>query len=260
MISEQLTEYFDKLDILGIPLSNGQKRWYAAKWQLMGEDTFREYPSYPDEAFAASQDGYWYASEMKGLIDAGHITNLSYDKALVVHTAFDLGQHDHQVIWFFQVTKSGEIHVIDFFKKTNTDIALTKTLLDSKGYTYGTHIWPHDANSRDKAGITYVQQASNLNLKGYVLERSGLLDGIRLVRTSFGKFWFDQNKCKQGIHDLAAYKKKWSSQICGWSSEPMHDDASHTADAFRYLCQGLPHVSSNNDLKQDYDAIRKFWG
>lgn len=219
----------------------------------------REYPSFPEEAFQASQDGFWYASIIKELYNTGHITNISYDRGLLVHTAFDLGQADHQVIWFFQITKHGDINVIDFWKGKDTNIALTVQILKDKGYTYGTHIWPFDANSRDKAGITFVQQASNFNLSGMVLDQSGFLDGVRITRTTLGKCWFDQTKCREGINDLQNYKKRWNSAIGGWTNEHVHDDASHTADAFRYLAQGYGKVDSSN-LSDMSKALRGFWG
>ncbi len=261
LLTDNQREYFDKLQLVeGILLTEEQKLWYVKKQELVKEDMTREYPSTVEEAFSASQDGYWYASLMLDLQVAGHISNVSHDKALPVHTAWDLGQADYQCIWFFQINRQGEINIIDFVKKTSCDIGLTANILNQKGYTYGTHIWPHDANARDRAGITFVQQAAELNLSGVVLEQSGLVDGIRLVRTTLSRCWFDQTKCKQGISDLIHYKKRWSSQISGWTKEPVHDDASHAADAFRYLCQGLSLINGPGNIKSDYDAVRKFWG
>lgn len=257
-ISIDQTEYFDKLYVDGIKLTESQKAWYCNKALVLQEDVTREYPATPEEAFSASQDGYWYASLMKELLTSGHICNLSYDKALPVNTAWDLGQADSQVIWFFQITKQGEINVIDFIKKSSCDIALTANILNQKGYTYGSHIWPHDANARDRAGITFVQQAASLNLHGIVLEQSGLVDGIRMVRTTLSKCWFDQTKCREGLQDLLHYKKRWSSQLSGWTSEPVHDSCSHAADAFRYLCQGYSKVEAGKgDMGK---ALRAYFG
>lgn len=60
---------------------------------------------------------------------------------------------------------------------------------------------------------------------------------------------------------LENYKKKWSPIIGGWSSEPLHDEYSHGADAFRYLCAGLNKLSGiSGGLEKDYKAVRAFWG
>lgn len=259
-ISEVLEEYFAKVESRGVILTPQQKFWYAKKYELQRDDMFREYPTFSDEAFAASSEGYWYSTDMRKVAEAGRICDVSWDKSLPVHTAWDLGQGDFQVVWFFQVSPSGEIRCIDYFQSKNFDLNQTVAMLAAKGYTYGDHFWPHDANQRDKAGITFVQQAAGLNLHGQVLERAYKVDQIRLVRTTFSKTWFDKKKCKEGILCLENYKKKWSASIGGWTSEPQHDDASHGADAFAYLCQAAPRVLSTGSLESDAKALRNYWG
>ena len=260
IIPTQLEEYFAKLQLMAIPLNDNQKWWYAKKYETQQEDMTREFPSYPEEAFSSSQEGYWYAVQLKELYDKGHVLNISYDKALLVHTAWDLGQADYMVIWFFQINRAGEIMVIDYFQSRDTDLNLVKSLLKSKNYTYGTHIWPHDANARDRAGITFVKQAGEIDLYGLVLEVADKQHGIRLVRTTLSKCWFDKDRCKLGLIALQNYKKKWSSSIGGWTSEDAHDDASHGADAFRYLCSGYNRVENANDIKSDAKALNSFFG
>lgn len=255
-----LVEYFDKLYTMEIKLNPLQKNWYAYKWQILKEDTTREYPSYPDEAFSASKEGYWYASVMKELHESKHITNISYDKALPVHTSWDLGQADLMAIWFFQINRQGEVMIIDYFQRKDCDLNQVVAILQQKGYVYGTHIWPHDANARDRAGVTFVKQAAQLNLKGFVLEIHDKQDGIRLVRTTLAKCWFDQTKCKEGINALENYKKRYNSSIGGFTSEDIHDDFSHGADAFRYLCSGLSKLTVSKSVASDFQAARSYWG
>ena len=130
-----------------------------------------------------------------------------------------------------------------------------------KKYVYGKCIWPQDANARDRAGITFSSQARNYGWSGIVLEPHLLRDGINVVRNTLGKCWFDRTKCKDGIQCLENYKKKWSPVIGGWSSEPLHDEYSHGADAFRYLCAGIGKLSGNSgNLDGEYKALRSYWG
>lgn len=260
-IPTHLEEYFANLENRGIKLRDPQKWWYVKKYEIQQEDMLREFPSYPDEAFQASQEGNWYALQMKDLWDTGHITNVSYDRALPVYTAWDLGQADFTAIWFFQITRTGDINVIDYFQGRDKPLDQLTAILNAKKYTYSTCIWPSDANARDRAGITFVSQARNFGWSGIVLEQHGLRDGINLVRSTLGKCWFDQSRSKEGIICLENYKKKWSPIIGGWSSEPLHDEYSHGADAFRYLCSGLPRISaSSSSINSDYKALQKFWG
>ncbi len=259
-ISLKDNEYFDKLRVDGINLSDAQKRWYVKKSVTQQEDMLREFPSTQEEAFLSSQVGNWYATQMKDLYEAGRATKISYDKALPVHTAWDLGQADYTAIWFFQINRAGEIMIIDYFQRSDTPLDQIVQMLTSKGYTYGSHIWPHDAKARDKAGITFEDQARAFDITGFVLECHGKLDGINLVRTTLPKMWFDAIRCKEGLSALSNYKKRWNNQIGGFTSEDVHDEASHGADAMRYLCAGLEKIDSRTDSKNDLKAMRSYWG
>lgn len=260
-IPTHLEEYFAKLYLDGIKLTDPQKWWYTQKYKTQQEDMLREYPSLPEEAFQASQQGNWYAVQMKELWDTGHITNVSYDRALPVYTAWDLGQADFTAIWFFQLTRTGDVNVIDYFQGRDKPLDQLTSILHNKKYTYSTCIWPSDANARDRAGITFTHQARNFGWNGIVLEQHGLRDGINLVRSTVGRCWFDKNKCKEGISSLENYKKTWSSVIGGWTDTPLHDEYSHGADAFRYLCAGLNKVSGQHgQVDKEFKALRYFWG
>lgn len=255
-----ISDYFAKLHNQGIILTDGQKRWYAKKHEILQEDMLREYPSTPEEAFMASQEGNWFAAQIKELYENGRVTKISHDKALPVHTAWDLGQADFTAIWFFQINPVGEVMVIDYFQKTDTPLDQIAQMLQQKGYTYGTHIWPQDAKARDRAGITFQSQAASYNLIGIVLEQHGLIDGINLVRSTLSKMWFDGVKCKEGLACLENYKKRWNTSIGGFTSDPVHDEYSHGADAMRYLCAGIKKVQHSGSMESDYNALRAFWG
>ncbi len=259
-IPKDMEEYFEMLEALNIHLEDDQKRWYTKKYETLGDDMLREYPSTPSEAFQASQDAYFYAEQMKDINKEGRLTAVPYDRNLPVHTAWDLGQADNQVIWFFQISRTGAINVFDYLQKRNCDLPTTFQILTAKNYTYGTHIWPHDANHRDKAGITFKSQAAEFGLFGIVLENHGIADGINLVKTTLKRCFFDAKKCHEGIVCLETYSKRWSSAIGGFTSEPMHNEASHGADAFRYLCAGLRFLNSSSDLTDDTKALRNFFG
>jgi hypothetical protein len=45
-------------------------------------------------------------------------------------------------------------------------------------------------------------------------------------------------QCAKGIDCLDNYRKKWNESIGNWSDEPVHDQASHGADAFMQFAQG----------------------
>jgi hypothetical protein len=61
----QMQTYFAELEAKGISLNSGQRAWYVKKSEEQGEDMKREYPSTPEEAFEASIEGAYFATEMR---------------------------------------------------------------------------------------------------------------------------------------------------------------------------------------------------
>jgi phage terminase large subunit len=57
--------------------------------------------------------------------------------------------------------------------------------------------------------------------------------GIQAARTIFGKRYFDAEKCADGIQSLRHYSYEVNEKLGGLSKEPLHDQHSHAADAFR---------------------------
>lgn len=259
-VPTDMQEYFDSLHNQGIILTDQQKWWYTKKAETQQEDMKREYPSTDIEAFEASQVGNWYATQMRELRDARHVTKISYDRSQPVNCAWDLGQADHMAIWFFQINRVGELMIIDYFQKQDVPLNNIVDMLNTKGYTYGTHIWPADARARDRAGITFEQQAHAFGLKGYVLESHSLIDGINLTRTTLSKMWFDEERCREGLICLENYSKKWNNTLGGYSSEPLHNQYSHGADAMRYLVAGYQKVSNSTNTEDEMKALRYYFG
>ena len=50
--------------------------------------------------------------------------------------------------------------------------------------------------------------------------------------------WFDEERCKEGLEALANYKKEFDEKKDIWKLKPLHNWASHYADAFRYFAVG----------------------
>jgi hypothetical protein len=61
---------------------------------------------------------------------------------------------------------------------------------------------------------------------------------INAARSRIAECYFDEQRCAKGIACLDNYRKKWNESIGNWSDEPVHDQASHGADAFMQFAQG----------------------
>jgi phage terminase large subunit len=57
--------------------------------------------------------------------------------------------------------------------------------------------------------------------------------GIQAARTIFGKYFFDAEKCQDGIQALRHSRYEFDEKLKGLRKEPVRDHYSHAADAFR---------------------------
>ena len=148
VIPEPLARYFADLAAAGIHLRPAQKAWYARKAAQQGDAMRREFPATPDEAFAASVTGAYYAREMARVRGEGRILGLPHDPALSVNTFWDLGINDTNAIWFHQ--RAGrEDRFIDYYENSGEGLAHYVQALRDRPYTYGDHYLPHDVEVRE---------------------------------------------------------------------------------------------------------------
>ena len=67
-------------------------------------------------------------------------------------------------------------------------------------------------------------------------------EGIDAVRALIPRCWFDERKCERGIEALRQYRKGWDDRLKVFRDRPLHDWASHAADAFRYGALTLDEI------------------
>ena len=51
----------------------------------------------------------------------------------------------------------------------------------------------------------------------------------------FSRCWFDAERCRAGIEALQHYRRDYNERLREFKATPVHDAASHGADAFRGL-------------------------
>jgi phage terminase large subunit len=185
-------------------------------------------------------DGAIYARELREAAQSDRITRVPYDSTKPVHTFWDLGWADATSIWFAQAVGL-EYRVIDFLQMTQTAIPNIIQELQKRGYVYGIDYLPHDAQARSLsgAGRSIEQMMRGLGRTVHVQPRSSISDGINAVRSVFPNCWFDADKCADGLQALRHYRYKVDPESGQFSKEPLHDENSHAADAFRGLAMSL---------------------
>jgi hypothetical protein len=60
-------------------------------------------------------------------------------------------------------------------------------------------------------------------------------DQIQAGRATLAKAWIDSDHCQDGIEALINYRREWDEERRVFSPQPVHDWASHPADAWMTL-------------------------
>lgn len=236
-ITKEYQDYFEDLKVRHkIELTDAQKRWYIIKHRTNKEKMYKEYPSTMEEAFNATIQGAYYASEMAKVYSGRRITRVPHDSSLPVDTWWDLGMNDMNVIIFTQSVGS-EIRIIDCYANHGEGLAHYVKVLKERGYVYGSHTLPHDGDVRELGtGVTRKDTLTSLGLSDVRIgKKARIEDGIEKVRTLFSRFYFDEEKTDKLVSSLAAYRKEWDPTLGVFKDKPRHDENSHFADAMRTL-------------------------
>lgn len=253
--SNEMQSYFNQLLEVGIKLDDEQKNWYIGKEVTQKDEMRREYPSTPEESWEVSNEGLYYSKQMTMVRSQKRIGFVPYDEEIPVHTAWDLGYNDSNSIWFFQVFGK-EIRVIDYIEGSGESLAHWLGILKSKNYAYEKHIAPHDILVHEyTSGMTRQASARKMGINLIPAPKVEIIPGIDQVRNILSRCWFDEKKCAKGIKALDNYKKDWDERHACWRSQPLHNWASHGADAFRTLATGLCFVTNQRSLVDEHQDI-----
>jgi phage terminase large subunit len=230
----------------------------AAKAIMSPEEYDQEYEC----SFSAALVGAYYGKLMSAAEEDGRLTVVAHDPSVPVNTYWDLGVDDTTVIWFGQrVGKNW--HWIDYLEMSGEGLDYYAKELKKKKYMYGVHYLPHDAEAREMGtGKTRIETLKSLELRNTeVVPRQAVEDGINAVRMVIPRSWFDKDKCKRGIEALRSYERKWDSKNKIYQQKPLHNWASHGADAFRTAAMSMERKSPNDvrnyprQAKTDYDIF-----
>ncbi|WP_229729255.1 PBSX family phage terminase large subunit [Agaricicola taiwanensis] len=184
-------------------------------------------------------DGAIYANEIRAATEQGRIGRVPYVPGVPVHTFWDLGRADKTSIWFIQVV-GFEFRVVDYYENRGYALDHYLGILQGRGYVYGEDHLPHDAqNEQLGAKRTIEQQMRDIGRKVSIVPKIGVADGINAARTVFGRCWFDEEKTADGLTCLRRYRYDVDPDTQQYSKNPLHDEASHGADAFRYFAVAM---------------------
>jgi hypothetical protein len=123
--------------------------------------------------------------------------------------------------------------------------------MQEKKYIYGRHVAPHDVAVRELGtGKSRRQTAKELGINFDTAPKLSVDDGINAVRGIFNRCWFDRIKCNRGLQALKNYKKDWDDKNMVYRKHPLHNWASHGADALRTFAVGFKKPVAPPDPSQ----------
>lgn len=195
-------------------------------------------------------DRSYYQQGIKDLEEVRSIGEYPYMPGQGVITGWDLGL-DGTAIWFAQV-RDDKINIIDYYE----DLATDKTIKDfirvlrTKPYSYSKHILPHDAV---KTTLMSKDSVKSLLTKEYpgivrIAKREAVHEGIMRAKDRLYLCRFNKSTTTRGIQALLSYAPdaRGDGSV---KAKPLHNWASHGADAFRYLLNNI-NIDSDNGFGQ----------
>lgn len=239
----------------------------------MLRDKERDYDYYLNvwEGHCVQQlEGAVYAKQLRKMQEDGRITRVPWERDSPVYTWWDIGRADRTAIWFGQRVAM-QWRLIDYFEDSNEDMPYYLKELQRKEYFYSTLWLPHDAKHK-RMGMPHSlwRMTRDMGFDAQITPNIPRVEGINAARVMMGMCWIDEKNCEAGLDRLRHYRYKIIDGHL--SNEPLHDDASDGADAFRYFAVAAKTPGNVNDtikgrlraaadaLRGQYDKAQEFSG
>lgn len=219
----------------------------AARREMSEEEFNQEFEC----SFAAAMVGAYFGKQMEEAENQGRITKVLADPNVYVNTWWDLGLDDATAIWFTQPSGMN-YRVLKYMEASDVDLPTWVRQVKNLPYNYDRHYLPHDAMQRDfGTNKTRAQIMENLGLRPLEVQpKFRKEDQINAARTMIQKCYFDREGCEKGINALKNYQRKWDEKNKSFAAKPLHNWASHGADAFMGFGMG------QREMRMDYKKLQ----
>ena len=217
-----------------------------------------DYDNIWEGATKAAADGAIYHKEVRQAQEEGRITRVAPDRLLKTHIVMDLGWNDSMSIILCQRNLT-EIRIIDYIEDDHRTLDSYSDQLKQLGHNWGTMYLPHDARHRDfKHGISSEEIMQRLGWDTEIVPKSDIETGIKLARMTFDRAYFDSVKAERLIECLKNYRRG-INQTTNEPGAPLHDEYSHGADAWRYLCAVVDGMSNEESSWSEPLVANNSW-
>jgi phage terminase large subunit len=230
------------------------------KIETLKERDYDTYHHVYEGATRSTVEGAIYKAEIQSAEKTGRIRSIPLDPMLPVDTYWDLGFADRVSIWAAQRTVF-EIRILRYFEGDHQAIDYYLREIQSWGYVLGTCYLPWDGGTISLGTGKSIEEI--MRAKGFktrVNRQLSVADGINAVRTIFPQMYFDKSLCADGLQYLRRYQWGPPSQLGQQRSQPLHDDASHPADALRTLAVGIKEPERKKEEQRRPPQRVSAWG
>ena len=182
------------------------------------------------------------------------------DDGQPIEITADIGRRDTSTWWFWQ-PKIGSYAIFDYDCGWGLDADewcfRLKERLDKYPKNKLGKIWlPHDARAK-----TFAAQHSAVEIfikhfgtdKVAITPNSKISDRVNAARTLISRIEFNETNCHQGLEGLRAWFYEYDEEKKIFSSDPLHDWASHDGDGFSYGCLIM---QEHKPVKEIHEPIR----
>lgn len=242
-----------------VKINYSDNKWFPSELEKERAHCEAHYPKdYPNIWLGNPKtvvDGAIYADEYQQMLDEHRITRVGHDPVLKVHAVFDMGYSDAMAVIIVQKVAS-ECRIINYIERTHAKNSDISEQLKRMPYTNWGKLWlPHDANYRErKVGMSDYEMFTSMGWDCEVLPMGSVDGGIKRVRELFPRVWMDKENTRRLQECLKRYRFKFNQSTQKFD-EPLHDEYSHGADAFRYLATCI-HQMRNEPYKKRRDEYQ----
>ena len=216
--------------------------------RLHSEKTNPDYNNIWEGDCKAAVDGDIYAYEIREAQEGNRITTVPYDPMMKVHVVMDLGWNDSMSVILCQKGIS-DLRIIGYIEDDHRTLDSYSAQLKNLSYNWGTMFLPHDGQSKDfKHGISAEEIMKKLGWDIRIVPKADIESGIKLARMNFHRIYFDKS-AQRLVECLKNYRRSINSAT-NEPGAPLHDEYSHGADAFRYLCTSIESMKNESWSKE----------
>lgn len=206
--------------------------------------------------------GAIYASEVIEMVTEQRYRPIPYDPRLPVHRIWDLGWNDLMVVIMVQKPHPSALNVINYMEDSHITYANMIGAMDRLNYKWGDDWLPHDAGQHHPtSGTNAWNQIRDLTgRKPKDIPKSDPEARVRAARMTFPRVYMDNTKRDTpperpdrllGAGNLMERLKRYRRVVPRTTQEPggpMHDIASHGADAWGGMAEIADRIRNDGDV------------